>query len=82
VTTDDRLDPRLLEVLACPEDKGPLWYFADERVLYNPRLRRTYEVRDGIPVLLIDEATTVDTATHERLMAQAEAEGIAPTFED
>ena len=34
------LDPLLLEVLACPEDKGPLLYFADEDLLYNPRLRR------------------------------------------
>ena len=34
------LDPLLLEVLACPEDKGPLLYFADEDLLYNPRLHR------------------------------------------
>ena len=33
------LDPTLLEILACPEDKGPLYYFADEDALYNPRLR-------------------------------------------
>ena len=44
------LDPQLLEVLACPEDKGPLLYFEDEQVLYNPRLKRTYPVRDDIPV--------------------------------
>ena len=50
------LDPLLIEVLACPEDKGPLLYFADEDRLYNPRLHRSYEVRDGIPVMLIDEA--------------------------
>lgn len=53
----DQLDPRLLEILACPEDKGPLLYFADEDRLYNPRLHRSYAVRDGIPVMLIDEAT-------------------------
>jgi uncharacterized protein YbaR (Trm112 family) len=76
------LDPKLLEILACPEDKGPLLYFADEDALYNPRLKRTYEVRDGIPVMLIDEATTVDEAEHQRLVAKAEAEGIAPTFEE
>ena len=51
------LDPLLIDVLACPEDKGPLLYFADEDRLYNPRLHRSYEVRDGIPVMLIDEAT-------------------------
>jgi uncharacterized protein YbaR (Trm112 family) len=82
MSTDDRLDPRLLEVLACPEDKGPLWYFADEQCLYNPRLHRRYDVRDGIPVLLIDEATSVDDAEHDRLMAKAEAEDITGTFED
>ena len=54
------LDPLLIEVLACPEDKGPLLYFADEDRLYNPRLHRSYEIRDGIPVMLIDEATAVD----------------------
>jgi uncharacterized protein YbaR (Trm112 family) len=82
MTTADRLDPRLLEILACPEDKGPLLYFADEQVLYNPRLQRTYAVRDGIPVMLIEEASSVDDAEHERLTAKAEAEGIAPTFGD
>jgi len=30
------LDPLLIQVLACPEDKGPLLYFADEQVLFNP----------------------------------------------
>ena len=30
------LDPQLLALLACPEDKGPLFYFADEETLYNP----------------------------------------------
>lgn len=80
MTTDDILDPRLLEILACPEDKGPLLYFADESILYNPRLRRRYEVRDGIPVMLIDEATSVDDVEHERLLAKADADGVAPTF--
>jgi uncharacterized protein len=75
------LDPLLLEILACPEDKGPLLYFADEEALYNPRLRRRYEIRDDIPVMLIDEATTVEDAEHERLLAKADADGIRPTFE-
>ena len=59
----------------------PLLYFADEGTLYNPRLKRRYEVRDDIPIMLIDEATTVDDAEHDRLIAKAEADGIAPTFE-
>jgi uncharacterized protein YbaR (Trm112 family) len=76
------LSPDLLDILACPEDKGPLYYLEAESVLYNPRLRRTYEIRDDIPVMLIDEATTVDDAEHERLMTVVEAQGIAPTFAD
>ena len=75
------LDPQLLEILACPEDKGPLLYFEDEQLLYNPRLKRVYEIRDDIPVMLIDEARTVDASEHERLTKKADAEGIRPTFE-
>lgn len=74
------LDPQLLEILACPEDKGPLYYLADEDALYNPRLQRRYDVRDDIPVMLIDEATTVDDAEHQRILAKVEAEGLQPTF--
>ena len=74
------LDQRLLDILACPEDKGPLLYFEGEDVLYNPRLKRRYDIRDDIPVMLIDQATDVDQGEHERLLALAEAEGIEPTF--
>ena len=75
------LDPKLLEILACPEDKGPLLYFADEDTLYNPRLKRRYRVLDGdIPDLLIDDAETVDDAEHARLTKKAETDGIEPNF--
>jgi uncharacterized protein YbaR (Trm112 family) len=70
----------LLEILACPEDKGPLYYIESESVLYNPRLRRSYEIRDDIPVMLIDESTTVDDAEHDRLLGVVERDGIAFTF--
>ena len=73
------LDPLLIEVLACPEDKGPLLYFADEDRLYNPRLHRSYDVREGIPVMLIDEASAVDDTEHDRLMAKAGAGGSVST---
>jgi uncharacterized protein YbaR (Trm112 family) len=76
------LDPKLLEILACPEDKGPLLYFEDELTLYNPRLKRRYRVLDGdIPNMLIDDAETVDAAEDKRLMDKAAADGIKPTFE-
>jgi uncharacterized protein YbaR (Trm112 family) len=75
------LDPTLLDILACPEDRGPLYYLEDEQSLYNPRLHRRYEIRDDIPILLVDEATTVDDAEHERIMAKVAADGIRPTFD-
>lgn len=74
------LDPMLLEILACPEDKGPLYYLEDEAMLYNPRLTRRYDIRDGIPVMLIDEAVTVAAAEHDRLMALIAERGLEPTF--
>ena len=75
------LDPQLLEILACPDDKGPLLYFEDEDSLYNPRLKRRYAIKDDIPIMLVDEAETVVDAEHERLLAKAATQGIAPTFE-
>lgn len=63
------MDPKLLEILVCPADRGPLLLIGD--LLYNPRLRRAYRIEDGIPVLLIDEATDVGADEHERLMARA-----------
>ncbi len=75
------LDPQLLEILACPQDKGPLLYFADDNLLYNPRLQRGYEVRNDIPIMLIDEARVIDDAEHARLMEKASANSVKPTFE-
>ena len=74
------LDIRLLEILACPIDRGPLLYFADEEMLYNPRLRKHYRIHTGdIPVMLPEEAVDVDAEEHSRLLAKAEADGIAET---
>jgi len=73
------LDPLLIEVLACPIDKGPLWWFEDEDLLYNPRLHRGYRVRDGVPVMLVDESVEADDAEHQRLVAKAAAGGVAET---
>ena len=75
------LDPQLLEILACPDDKGSLLYFESEQALYNPRLKRRYAIRDDIPIMLVDEAETVSDSEHDRLVAKAEAEGIHPTFD-
>ncbi|HJM20664.1 MAG TPA: Trm112 family protein [Acidimicrobiales bacterium] len=61
------LDPELLEILACPDDKGTLLYLPDQDILYNPRLGRSYPIRDGIPVLLISESTDLDESERDRL---------------
>lgn len=61
------LDAKLLEILVCPADRGALLLVDD--VLYNPRLRKAYRIDDGIPVLLVDEASDVTDEEHERLIA-------------
>ena len=73
------LDPLLIEVLACPIDKGALLWFADEETLYNPRLHKRYQVRDGVPIMLVEEAGDVDAAEHDRLMAKAATEEVPET---
>lgn len=75
------LDATLLAILACPEDKGPLYYLEDEQVLLNPRLSRTYAIRDGIPVMLVEEATTLSDTDLERLQAAVAERRIEPTFQ-
>ncbi len=75
------LDPLLVEILACPIDKGPLYYFADEGSLYNPRLRRRYAIKDGIPDMLIDDSEELSGEEHDRLLKKAEVEGIRLNFE-
>jgi uncharacterized protein YbaR (Trm112 family) len=67
------IDEKLLSILVCPQDRGPLLLVGDEW-LYNPRLRRAYRIEDGIPVLLVDEAVAIeDDAEHQRLIERAES---------
>jgi uncharacterized protein len=68
--TSKALDETLLNLLACPQDKGPLLLVGQE-ILYNPRLRRAYPIEDGIPVLLIDEARDATDAEHADYLARA-----------
>lgn len=65
------LPPALIKILVCPVDKGSLLYFADEDLLYNPRLRRAYRIERGIPVLLAQRAEPVREQEHERLITRA-----------
>jgi uncharacterized protein YbaR (Trm112 family) len=80
------LDARLLEILACPDEKGPLYYFEPAvsetggGALFCPACRRRYEVRDDIPVMLLDEATVLSPSDAEALLARARELGLSPTF--
>jgi uncharacterized protein YbaR (Trm112 family) len=52
----DTLDPRLLAILVCPKCKGALTHRPAEQALDCPACKLRYAIRDGIPVMLIDEA--------------------------
>ena len=50
------LDPELVEILVCPNDRGPIEVHEDEQVIVCTTCGYRYPIRDGIPVMLIDEA--------------------------
>jgi uncharacterized protein YbaR (Trm112 family) len=54
------VDPRLLEVLVCPISHGPLDYDRQNGELISRKARLAYPIRDGVPVMLAEEARTLD----------------------
>ena len=54
------VDPKLLELLVCPLTKGPLTYDRDAQELISEKARLAYPIRDGIPIMLVDEARSLD----------------------
>ncbi|MGE0564726.1 MAG: Trm112 family protein [Pseudolabrys sp.] len=54
------IDPKLLEILVCPTTKGPLEYDAERQELISRRAKLAYPIRDGIPIMLTDEARPID----------------------
>ena len=75
-------DETLLEILVCPIDKRGLLYFADEALLYNPRLRRSYRIENDIPVLLAQAAAPVPDDEHARLLERARGGAAVGTLAD
>ncbi len=55
-----RLDPKLLEILVCPMTKSPLEYDAKAQELISRQAQLAYPIRDGIPIMLADEARALD----------------------
>jgi uncharacterized protein YbaR (Trm112 family) len=58
------IDPKLLEILVCPATKAPLTYDAERQELISKAAKLAYPIRDGIPIMLVDEARTL---SHEEL---------------
>lgn len=59
-STSRRPDPRLLDVLACPLTKMPLRYDAERQELISDHARLAFPIREGIPIMLVDEARKLD----------------------
>jgi uncharacterized protein YbaR (Trm112 family) len=54
------VDPKLLEILVCPLTKGPLSYDEKAQELISKSANLAFPIRDGIPIMLIDEARDID----------------------
>jgi uncharacterized protein YbaR (Trm112 family) len=56
----DSVDPKLLEILVCPVTKGPLEFDAANNELISRQAKLAFPIRDGIPIMLVDEARKLD----------------------
>ena len=56
------IDPKLLEVLVCPQSRKPLKYDREAHELVSESARLAYPVRDGVPILIVDEARELDAS--------------------
>ena len=54
------IDPKLLEILVCPATKSPLRYDKAASELISDQAKLAYPIRDGIPIMLVDEARSLD----------------------
>ena len=63
------MDPRLIDILVCPVTKGPLIYDRERDELISKSARLAYPIRDGIPVMLEDEARELSEEEVARLSA-------------
>lgn len=61
--SDNTVDPKLLEILVCPLTKGPLRYDARAQELISDQAQLAFPIRDGIPIMLLDEARSLDGGT-------------------
>jgi uncharacterized protein YbaR (Trm112 family) len=62
IQDDVEVDPRLLEILVCPVTHGPLEYARDRSELISRSARLAYPIRDGVPIMLPEEARELTDA--------------------
>ncbi|MGO1119487.1 Trm112 family protein [Rhodovibrionaceae bacterium A322] len=60
MTRSSGVDPKLLDILVCPVTKGPLKYDAESQELISHQAGLAFPIRDGIPIMLTDEARPLD----------------------
>jgi uncharacterized protein len=61
------MDKKLLDILVCPVTKGPLIYDKDKQELLSRAARLAYPIRDGIPVMLEEEARRISEEEYDKL---------------
>ena len=66
VTTGE-INPKLLEMLVCPQTRGPLVYDREKSELLSKKAMLAYPIRDGVPIMLIDEARSISDDEMESL---------------
>lgn len=71
VTGMNKVDDELLKIMVCPVAHAPLVQVGDWLYSTDRQTRRKYPVRDGIPIMLVDESEVVDSAEFDRIMAEA-----------
>lgn len=62
------IDPGLMEILVCPQSRARLCQMGDWLYSSDPATRRRYPIRDGIPIMLIDESEVVEPEEFDRIM--------------
>lgn len=71
VSMSNQIDPELLKIMVCPESHARLIQVGDWLYSTDPATRRRYPVRDGLPIMLIEESEVLDEAEFKRIMQQA-----------
>ena len=71
-----KIDAELLRIMVCPLSHAPLEQVGDWLYSTDPATRRKYPIRDGIPIMLIDESEVADQAEFDRVMAETQGREI------